>query len=142
VLLATGMLGIVAIGMRESRRRRLDIAPLLRPRLDGVRFRRRTSSSRPEVASGHLRGGKAVLNTCTGKLPYARMTCAGLVDQAAMSRAAESCGSMNFDRRGLRIEQVNGDDGRGLGAFASGWIDGAVAAMVIRAAMAHEENRR
>ena len=33
VLLAAGVLGIVAIGMREARRRRRDIAPLLRPRL-------------------------------------------------------------------------------------------------------------
>jgi peptide/nickel transport system substrate-binding protein len=34
------------------------------------------------LADGHLRGGKAVLYTCTGRLLYARYTCVGLVDQA------------------------------------------------------------
>jgi peptide/nickel transport system substrate-binding protein len=36
------------------------------------------------LARGHLRGGKAVLYTCGGKLPFAASTCAGLVDQAAV----------------------------------------------------------
>jgi len=34
------------------------------------------------LARGHLRGGKAVLYTCTGRLLNARYSCVGLVDQA------------------------------------------------------------
>jgi peptide/nickel transport system substrate-binding protein len=34
------------------------------------------------LADGHLRGGRAILYTCTGRSLYARYTCVGLVDQA------------------------------------------------------------
>jgi len=34
------------------------------------------------LANGHLRGAKAVLYTCTGRILYTRYSCVGLVDQA------------------------------------------------------------
>jgi peptide/nickel transport system substrate-binding protein len=34
------------------------------------------------LADGHLRGGRAILYTCTGRSLYARYTCVGLVDQS------------------------------------------------------------
>ena len=51
-----------------------DVYPLAHPDLERAR----------PLASGHLRGGKAVLYTCAGKLPYATWTCSGLVDLAAV----------------------------------------------------------
>jgi len=46
--------------------------PLARPNLQRAQM----------LARGHLRGGKAVLYTCTGRLLNARYSCVGLVDQA------------------------------------------------------------
>jgi ABC-type transport system substrate-binding protein len=46
--------------------------PLARPDLRRARA----------LADGHLRNGRAVLYTCTGRPLYARHTCVGLVDQA------------------------------------------------------------
>jgi peptide/nickel transport system substrate-binding protein len=64
-----------------------DLYPLAHPDVKRARA----------LASGHLRGGKAVLYTCTGKLPYARMTCTGLVDQAAVI-------AQNLKEIGLDVE--------------------------------------
>ena len=50
-----------------------------------------------ELANGNLRGGRAVLYTCTGKLPYSRSTCAGLTDQAVVI-------AQNLKRIGLDVE--------------------------------------
>jgi peptide/nickel transport system substrate-binding protein len=64
-----------------------DLYPLAHPDLQRARA----------LASGHLRGGKAVLYTCTGKLPNAFPTCTGLVDQAAVI-------AQNLKEIGLDVE--------------------------------------
>jgi peptide/nickel transport system substrate-binding protein len=64
-----------------------DLYPLNHPNL----------SRAGKLARGHLRGGKAVLYTCTGKLPNALPTCAGLVDQAQVIK-------QNLEEIGLEVE--------------------------------------
>src|SRR5215831_2144664 len=64
-----------------------DLYPIAHPDLGRART----------LARGNLRGGQAILYTCTGKLPYARFNCTGLVDQAAVV-------AQNLKRIGLNVK--------------------------------------
>jgi peptide/nickel transport system substrate-binding protein len=70
------------------------IYPLFHPDLQRAR----------ELASGHLRGGKAVLYTCTGRLLHARYSCTGLIDQANV--IAQELGQIGLDVE-VKVFDVN-----------------------------------